>query len=120
MERKRTLKGTAQLAVSDFFARFKTDGFSWRDRDLAPRSGVSPHSAFAGLDAEDAEPSEFDPLPVVHGRFQNLKNGIHSQLRLYFWDSHLHRDAGHDVPLDHQVAPLYSIDILLRVSLTSP
>jgi hypothetical protein len=49
-----------------------------------------------------------------------LKNGIHSQLRLYFWDSHLHRDAGHDVPLDHQVAPLYSIDILLRVSLTSP
>ena len=64
--RKRT------LSRSDFFARFKTDGFSWRDRDLAPRSGVSPYAAFAGLDAEDAEPSEFDPLPVVHGRFQNL------------------------------------------------
>ena len=69
MERKRTLNR------SDFFARFKMDGFSWRDRDLAPGSGVSPHAGFAGLDAENAEPSEFDPLPVVHGRFQNLKNG---------------------------------------------
>ncbi len=29
-----------------------------------------------------------------------MKNGIHSQLRLYFWDSHLHRDAAHDVLLD--------------------
>jgi hypothetical protein len=51
----------------EFFARLEAHGFAGCDADLGACAGVAANPGFAGADAEDAKPAQFDALQLWCG-----------------------------------------------------
>ena len=49
--------------VCRFLAGFEAHSFAGGDADLGAGAGVAANAGFAGADAENAKPAQFDALP---------------------------------------------------------
>ena len=65
-----------------FFAWFEAHGLSRGNADFGAGAGIATDTGFAGANAENAKPAQFDALAGCQGQFQALENRIHRGLCL--------------------------------------
>jgi hypothetical protein len=57
-------------------AGLKAHGLSWRDIHLGTGAGISADAGLAGLDREDAEASQLNPVVGLEGIFHATEDGV--------------------------------------------
>ena len=88
-----------------FLARFEAHCLAGGNANLGAGTGVAADAGFAGADAEDAKPAQFDALTGGESLFKALEDRIHRGLCL---------GAGQARTLDHMMD-----DVLLNQRGTS-
>jgi len=86
----------------ELFAGLEAHSFAGCDADLGACAGVAANPSFAGADAEDAKPAQFDALTCRQSFFQPFEDRIHRSFRF---------GAGQPCALDHVMN-----DVLLNQS----
>ena len=69
--------GGACVDGVQFLAGLEADRFAGRDADLGSCAGIAADSGFAGADAEDAKPAQFDALTGCQSLLEALEDRIH-------------------------------------------
>ena len=85
----------------EFFAGFKSDGFTGRNVDFLTRSWVAPDARFAGFHVEDPEATQLDAVPGRQGLLHGKEYRFDSDLRFGFGNSRAIHHFVDDVQLDH-------------------
>jgi hypothetical protein len=65
-----------------FLAWLEAHRFAGGDADLGASAGIAANAGFAGADAENAKPAQFDALACGKSLLQALENRIHRGLCL--------------------------------------
>src|ERR1051325_9052236 len=69
--------------VLQVLARLEADRAAGRDLHFLARPRVASDAALAGLDLEDTEAPELDPLPAHHGVLHRLEDGFDRHFGLH-------------------------------------
>ncbi len=65
-----------------FFSGLEAHRFARSDAHLSAGAGIAPDSGLPGLDRENTEAAQFDPLAGDKGLLHAFKDGVHGRFSL--------------------------------------
>src|SRR5690348_15822905 len=84
-----------------FFAWLKAHGFAGRNVHFLAGTGIAADAGFTGLNAENAELTEFDTLATAKSLLERFENRFDRLLGLRAADKRLGDNSIHNIQLDH-------------------
>ncbi len=90
-----------------FFARFESDGFAWRNRYFRTCAGIAANPGLARFDGKNPETTQLDTVSVLESPLHFLKNGFDGHFRLGLGDTGLADDFIDDIELNQAALPEY-------------